>query len=379
MSFRAVSITMFLVLAGVSGLHLLDLRGQPNDPGIEDVLGALRAAAPLSVSRELFEDPENQAAIGQALTTIDLAAPIIEGHGQDTDLLIAQAAASMANEASDSHDEFSSGNLHRARVFLMDLTNYCFGCHSQITAEGRPSVSSGVWNDPKVAALPTAQRMFLAVSMDNVEQAAALGEEVLANSNIPPAQADADGVVAGYMAATIQRQGDFLRCRTNLELLKKRRDLPTYLAAYLDTWIPALLRMGDLRGSNPLAISLGLLQEGQTLNRTPGDRRGLVHLMTASYLLGRFAQSDAVTAQQAPQVYYLLGLAEIYIDPAGWTPKAELYLEIAVRTDPHSPFAASAYNSLNQVIRSRYSASKFGIPPSEQAKLDELKTLMEES
>ena len=80
-----------------------------------------------------------------------------------------------------------------------------------------------------------------------------------------------------------------------------------------------------------------------------------------------------------PEAFYLLGIAEARSLGSFWEPTSEFHLEMAIRLDPSSLFAADALTVLKKQLEFAYGGSSgVHLPADVQSTLRELEALIKD-
>lgn len=342
------------------------------------IFRALKTGFLVSLDPAEFQAEGNRERVLQSLDTITAEARQLERHGSATSPGFNLLSRSLADDASAAMELFEAGDFAGARYFLGRLTGHCFACHSRLPAATRLDLSDDLFANPKVKSLPRRERMTLAVAARRFETALTLGEEILGSTDESPASIDLSGTIDDYLKLVLRVRGDFSRAVRTLEQFGRRPDLPQYLSSYVESWLKALDSIEyNLNSGDKLGLARSLIQHGQIQNRTPSDRKGLIHFVLASSLLHQFVESPDVKIKEQAEAYYLLGVIEASISHT-WPSEADFYLETSIRLAPDSPFAEDSYVLLEENLIAGYMGMAGGEIPQEITDfLHELRALID--
>ena len=114
----------------------------------------------------------------------------------------------------------------------------------------------------------------------------------------------------------------------------------------------------------------------------PSARDGLVDELLASALLQQYVDENHAMPRPATplaEAFYLLGIAEARSLGSFWEPTSEFHLEMAIRLDPSSLFAADALSVLKKQLEFAYGGSSgVHLPADVQSTLRELEGLIKD-
>ncbi len=369
-----------LALAVVLAASAASGEDAPGDPAtrarMKDIAAALRVALPASLSEERFADPARREALAKALASLGESTAVLERHGEARDVGFATSSRWLHLDAAEIARRFQEGRLEEARFLLQEMTGNCISCHARLPSASS-TLGAGLFRDVDAEGLTDLERVRLQVVTRQFDAALASYEALFASQARSAAQLDLAGLLSDYLVVALRVESDPKRAKATLERFAARPDVPRYLAALLDIWIPALETLGpEIRSGDELPRARRVMARGAALRRFPLDRAGLIHDLIASSLLHRAVAGGPGSAE----AYYLLGLTEIRNDALSPLTQAEAYLEAAIRMAPGSEVARDAYAVLEEETLAGYSGSSgLHLPPEVGRWLDELRALAEES
>jgi hypothetical protein len=241
---------------------------------------------------------------------------------------------------------------------VRELVDDCIACHSRLPDPRDSDLGARLVGGLDLDALPLGERARVEAATRQWDAALGSYERLFASPAIPPAQLDLDGCLVDHLTVAIRVKGDLERPRGPLAALARRDDVPEYLAADLLAWLRALDELARRpRIEDPLAEARALVSDAGLERSAAFDRRALVHALVASSRLHRFLASEPSDPLEQAEAYWLLGLTETRIHHSLWLSEADVYLETAVRSAPHSRFAARAYELLERETLAGYTGS----------------------
>lgn len=348
-------------------------------PTMHAIFQALTTAFPLSLDAQQFQSEKYRQSLHGALRNLTKNAAGLSQHGRHVPAGFDFLRQSLKQNAQETLELFEEGHFEEARFVLQQLTDNCFLCHSQLPSNRQFSLGKRFLEQIPIDRLSQHERVRLAVASRQFDIALSTSEALFRSTDIPAAQIDLMAFFEDYMRIGIRVQSDFTRIIKTLETFRQRSDVPHYLAQHLNSWIQSLKTLqADASQANDLTHARALIQVGQRHNRFLADRQGLVYFIQASSVLHRYVAADTKSKQQLAEAYYLLGVAESYIQRSSWISETEVFLEAAVRLAPTSPFGKKAYAFLEEYVMTGYTGSSgLHLPSDVQARLDELRRLVD--
>ena len=339
---------------------------------------ALTTVFPLSLDAHQFQDPVYHQSIHTALTTLAQNAAELESHGKLLPPSFAFLVRSLARNTHDALHRYEHGDYQSARFIVRHVIENCFACHSRVTNPQQFDIGKRLLEDTTLAALLPRERVRLAVASRQFTTALAMCETFL---QAPSTSAEAIGFVGmleDYLKLVMRVHGDFPRAIATIEHVLIRPHLPLYLHERLTSWVAALKELqGQGTSGDALSRARTLIEKGQQRESFPAYHQGFVHLVVASSLLHRYADSQPPDDKQAlAEAYYLLGVAESSLSRTSWLSETPFFLETAIRLAPASPIAAKAYDALSTSILTEYAGSADAhLPQTIQEYLEEIRRL----
>ena len=348
---------------------------------MQQVFEAISKLLPVSLDDARFQAAAEKPKIEAWLSTLAAAAGDVERHTGSRDPGFGQISRALARDVAEIRQRYALGRYAEAQFYVSQLTENCVACHARLPKARDFPIAQKLTSDPGVQALEPRERARLFVATRQFDQALALWEARFADASISPAELDLDGEILSYLVVCIRVQRDFARPRAGLEKLASRPDVPRYLAMDLSAWIAQLGELaGGAKAEPTLAIARAQLERGRALSEFPADRAALVYDLSASSELHRLIARHASSKAELAEAYYLLGAIDARLDQGSWVSETEQHLESSIRTDPGGRFADKAYATLEEYTVLAYGgASGSTVPPDVEARLDELRKLVDSS
>ena len=330
----------------------------------------------------VFSDPRHRAEVDRALSELVERSRALESHTGSLNAAHRSVRRSLADDAALARDAYAEGLFESARFRVARIAEDCFACHSKLPSDHRFDLGARLLASEPVARMPLASRAVVAVAARQVESALALDETLLQDASIPAVEIELSGTFERYHKAALRVTGEAARPRRHLAAFLARPDVPRYLAEDLRAWIATLEGLGPADLAVPAgerrARARTWIRGGQLHTAGPGDLRGLVHFVMASWLLHLHLDERPADRADLAETFYLLGLCEIQISPSLWVSEVEDFLESAIRTAPDSPHAGQAYATLEAVYTRGFtgSAGTF-VPPEIERRLASLRALLD--
>lgn len=348
-------------------------------PTMAKILESLRVALPLSLSDERFSDPANRETLRRAFGTLAENSAYLESHADHLDPGFGYLSRSLADDARAVALRFDEQRFPEARFLLGQLTENCVACHSRLPSPEASGLGRQLLDEADIAYLEPVERVRLEVATRQFDTALDTYESLFRSGALSPAQLDLEGLLVDYLIVAIRVKGDLVRPRTALTALARRPDTPRYLRGHIDSWLAAMDEIQRMpRVGSGLDRARGLIVEAQRRSSFPADRSVLIQDLVASSELHRYVGTRSEPSPDLAEAYYLLGVTDARIHRSWWISEADFYLETAIRMDPRGPFAADAYDQLEEQTLSGYGGSSgIHVPADELERLEELRKLVD--
>lgn len=337
---------------------------------------SLRVALPETVGEEPFSDPARRSEIAAALDLLEENAGLLESHSEQDDVT-RHLARSIARDAREVRDAFANGRYARSGFLLQQISEHCVNCHARLPDEAERPLARSFVDDTELSKLSAEQRATLQIATRRFDDALDTLEGILASPESPALML---GPLIDYLVVSIRVRGDFERPLPTLHRFALREDLWEKLRKDVEFWLESLPALRQRAAGEPrLETARAIFQEANGAGRLPGDHRAVAHYVVASSILERLLESRTERDADTAEAYYTLGLIEAWIGRNYWVSSAPFLLESAVRVAPGAPFAARAYEILEEELVLSYQGVADELPAADQARLDELRALLEAS
>jgi len=345
------------------------------------VYDAIAHLLPLSLNEKSWSDPARRAEIQKWLDQLGGRTGALEQHAEGRDAGFRNLSRSLSADVQEIRDRFRAGQYEESRFFMIEATGNCVACHSRLPTARDFPMSDQLIKDIDFAALSAHEKTQILIATRRFEDALEIWEAAFADPELTPGQLDMGGYLLDYFTVAIRVMGDPPRVKRTLEKFDKRPDMPHYLHRHVVSWISAIDSVkGYLDSSDKLGRARTLVLDGGGRKHTPLGREQTIYDLVASSLLLRFIDRPDQRDIEVAEAFYLLGLVESRSVDSYWVPQAEFHLEAAIRLAPSAPFADHAYAVLEEYIIVGYGgASGSELPADAWAKLNELRTLIEQS
>jgi len=204
---------------------------------------------------------------------------------------------------------------------------------------------------------------------------------LLLSPEFSPTTLDLMGHIDDYLELSIRVRGEYERPARTLESFSRRNEISPALAGEVKHWIRSLGELGA-RKPAPRALEEArrLMEDASDAQRFRDERDALVYYLQAGSVLHRYLEGHPTDLGDQAAAYYMLGVIETRVGQSFWLSQAEVFLESAIRTAPSSDVAQKSYDLLEEFLVAGYTGSGgVQVPPDIQAKLDELRRIVEEA
>jgi len=330
----------------------------------------------------VFSDPHYRAEIAGALSDLVTRTRALESHTGSLNAGHSSVRRSLVDDAALAQDAYAEGLFEAARFRVGQLADDCFACHSKLPSDHRFDLGARLLESEPVVRIPLESRALVAVAARQFEAALALDEALFRDSSRSATEIGLSGAFERYLKVALRVTGDGARARTHLEAFLGRPDVPRYLADDVAAWAETLAGLSAedfaVAPERRLASAREWIREAQLRTAYPGDLRGLVHSVMASWLLHLHLDEQPAERSDLAETFYLLGLCEIQISPSLWVSEVEDFLEGAIRTAPETSHAGRAYATLEAVYTRGFTGSSGTfIPPEIERRLASLRALVD--
>lgn len=376
----------FAPLAWIAGLCLaLAPHGRaaetPPDPATRDamreIFAALREILPRCLSTEGLAAPGDREVVSAEFEKIAARADVLAKHAGSSRADFATRGAVLADDARHAAARFASGRLVDARFVALHLTESCVGCHSRLPSDKDAPFASKLIDDAKLGALSPVERARLAIATRQFDKALDLYEGVLTGPPPRTGEAVRTPDLVEYLIVAVRVKRDPKRAAALLEKLQKRPETPPDIRREIGPWLATLRSEGKAVYPEPsLARARELVESGKRAREYPYSKAGLIDDLLASSMLHRLLEDPALKTNDRAEVYYLLGVTDSTVRSSPWLSDADWYLASAIRTAPHTPVAARAFNAYEDMTILEWSGSAgTQLPDDVVEELDRLRVL----
>ena len=362
------------------------LAGGP-DPELETrqrmqpIFEAVRFLFPLSLEEERFRDPELRERVLASLELLANSSGDLAGHGQERGASFAFLSRSLSIDARDVHMRYEEGHIREARFLVQQLVETCVACHSRLPSEQSSDLSAQFASELEKAQLPLDQIAKLEYATRQFDLAVVTYEKLLASPDFSPTTLDLMGHIDDYLELSIRVRREYERPARTLEKFASRDQISPALAGELTHWIRSLRELEKRKPAlDPLEDARQLVADAADPQRFRDERDALVYYLEAGSVLHRYLEGQPTDPDDLAKAYYMLGTIETRVGQSFWLSQAEVFLESAIRAAPASDVAVKSYDLLEEFLVAGYTGSGgVQVPPDIQAKLDELRRMLEEA
>ena len=371
----ALTLGILFMIAG----EISAQRANPGDsvPTMRSLMRALASAFPMSLHQEDFRHPANRRAILLALEVLQENSEALESHGSDDSSSFHFLRKTLARDTRSAADSYREGRFEVARVFLHQMTENCFACHTRLPGQANKTFGKQFMEDMELESLTLDNRARIEVITRRFDDALTTYEAMLQLPVWEEPLLGFDGAFENYLKVSMRVRNDYEHPVDVLTSFGARNDIPRYMTQPVRDWVVALNKLQSTNyPEDKLEHARRLIQEGQTRKLFPGDRQGTVHFVAASSVLHQFVQSANATKDELAEAYFLLGVVESHISSTSWVSETEFFLENSIRLNPTATFAPRAYAVLEEFVLMQHGALP-AIPPEILDYLEELKGLID--
>jgi len=335
----------------------------------------------LSLEESRFEDPSHRDEILTSLYALAANAEQLDSHGRDADPSSEFFQRALVRDANEAVMRFRQGQFEGTLFLIDQLIDNCFACHSRSRSDRTFQIGERFLEGTPVETLTEENRARVQAAMRQFDDALDTYELLFASPARPASKIAASGVFEDYLRVCLRVEEDCERAIATFERFRLRSDVPPYLDARLEGWsgdIKKIAKKREQARRDPLGCGRELIRDAQYQTAFPNDPQGMVGFMVASGCLHRYLETRPADDRRLAEACYLLGVAESHVSPSYWQSQTEALLEKAIRTSPQSVYGRMAFNFLEEYTVSGYTGSSgVNIPPDVEARLDELRSLIE--
>jgi hypothetical protein len=349
---------------------------------MREVFDALSQILPPAIAGKLgAADEKQREQIGRSIDQLGDATADLEQHGTSDDPGFVFLSRSLADDASVVRARWRDGRTAEVGYVVQRMTETCVACHARLPSDRQPSFASKWVQQVDTNLMAPLELARLDVATRQLDRALGRYEAVFEDPKTRPSTLDYSGGLADYLVIALRVKADPKRVSKALAKLAARPDLSASLARTLPVWRQALVDLGPELGAEPsIERARDILEVGDLLQRYPADRADLIHNVVASSILYRYLQTPDHTREERSTALFLLGTSEAFVRRSFEESESMFYLEQAVRAMPSSEDAEYAYAALEDEVYFSYSGSGgIYIPDDVQARLDELRALIDEA
>ncbi len=360
--------------------HFSQAKERPEATGrMREVFNSLMNLQTYIVSEERFRDPKNRSVIEKDLKTLNQVKHAFPKKMLDEEPGLAAIAKLYSEYISDTHLQFSKGNVDYARNRLRTVSAFCLNCHTRVTTEKsfvdfQNRLEKGDFSLFEKAEMAAATRQF--------DKAISQYRELL---SVPPK--NEWGVIqysralrhAINVAVRVKKDPDL--SQEILDQVSKMKDLPEFVQDYVVQWKKEVAvwksekKEEEVKGAKAIAKARTLIETATSAQAFPADENSDISLLRATHYLHE-ALDEKPNSDDRAEALYLLGMAyQVLQDPMLWELDT-IYYESCIREKPHSDLSKKCYRRYSDRLYLGYTGSGGTyIPESELKKLVELRKL----
>ncbi len=380
---RVAGFALLWLVAGAARAQAQDADATARS-AMQRVFGAMTVLLPASAKEGGFSDPAKRESLRSAFASLRSAAVDLRAHGASRDASFGLHARNLAEDALSASNAFALGDDEEARFAFTLMTQRCVDCHSRLPDVEDSPLASRLVALPEVQALAPLERARVDVALRRFDEALTTWEGAFADPKIPPAEHELAGTLADYLTIALRVKGDAQRPQAVLRALARREGAPDYLRNRLVAWSVSLGRVGpQLAQSTPsIRSAREWAMMARNLSDLPTARDGLVYDLAASSVLLRWIDAREKGDRKGQDLelataYYELAVIEDRTAFSIWAPRADVYMEAAIRAAPSGPLARRAYARVEEQLLTELGAtSPAELPEEERTRLTELRTLI---
>jgi hypothetical protein len=371
---RWVALVAVVAVAGVAA-------GEDRDEDTRSVMRkaytALSQLLPAALAPEPMLEDDASSKISAAVETLAEAAAQIESHARPADAGFRFLGRSLASDAVMIRKRMAAERFQDAGVLVVRMTENCIACHSRLPAQREPAFAAALATSVDRGGLSPVHRARFEIALRQFDRALDIHERLMTDPAVVPAALDVTGALTDYLAVALRVSRAPDRVRANLQKFAHRSDLSETLERALPIWIEAVASLAPKLDEPPtLELAADILERGESLRRYPADRADLVHKIIGSGILYGYVQRENVPQDSLAKAFYLLGISDAFLRRSFERSEAQFYLEQAIRLQPGSDLAKTAFAELETQTLLAYSGSSgLHLPSDVQRWLAQLQAL----
>ncbi len=352
---RALLVTALLAAALVPAAAY-DVAGMRD--AMLSVFSSMRVLLERSATLDGLAEPQDERAVLAAAQDLADQAAIISEHVPRDE--VSFLASSLDRYATWIRRSLEWRRHEAARRLVHDAVEVCIACHTRVPSRRDSPLARDFLDTGQMEGLPAEDRARLQVATRRFDDALHTLEGLLAGTRDPDTF---ERAAREYLVVALRVKGDPRRARQAFSQLAAGGGVEDARRRRLESWVGALQRLEiDPPVAGDLDTARALVREAET-RRDAAVGDPLVLQVAASRLLYEYLDRGEGSVVEGAEAYYLLGLTHYRIEPGAPLPRAELFLEKAVRTAPGSEHARRALALLRVKLTEQYAAAPGAMPP----------------
>ncbi len=340
-----------------------------------EIMGRLLASLHTLLAYRESSSPEDAGDTLAAARVFAREAEALAVHAGRMDETADYVGSSLAHDAREIEDSLERGSGDRARYLIRHVTENCVACHARLPGVDSLRAENFVSSDT-LARLAPGERARLQVATRRFGDALDTLEALLLSPEVQPVLLV--DRLTDYLIVSVRVLADFERPVQLLQRFAERTDLWPELRGEVLVWASSLPELALRVPEHPdLDAARRLIEEGQSLSVSAGDRSGLAHDVVASGILLGLVDAGSVQGPELAEAYYWLAIVASRIARAYRLSPAEFFLERSIRLAPSGRYARDAYVLLEEQAQLSYEGVDEGLPAEERQRLAELRELVD--
>ena len=318
-----------------------------------------------------FADPNNQQDIKKALDTFSQRFNHVDSLKLSDEPGFKSSLKLARQLVDDARKQFNDGNLEFSRWRLKSLGNHCLTCHT------RAKVDLDYLDvDPGLSQLQPLElgEFYLATHQFEKAREIFLHAARIENSSQSRMQA-----LRNWLIIAARVDGQPQRALTEITNLRKNLSLAPSETQEVSAWVDSLRRWTNekaFKNLQEVQLAERLTELGSTYSVTNYPGGGAVELLRATGILHGLMASKTINSLDRAKSLLLLGKAYSKLPLFFVDELPESFLELAIREQPHTTLAETAFNEYKDIIELGFTGSAgVDLPQDVASKLLELKKL----